>query len=744
LFPIFISLFLKIYNFKMKKFLFVLACLASSIIYSQSAKDAAVELSALVQTSPPTVTLSWVGNATTNSYVVARKLKNAAGWTTLASSIAGTVTQYVDNTVSVGTHYEYRVFRSGSGYTGYGYLSAGIEVPVVENRGKLILLVANTMTAPLAAEITRLENDLEGDGWQVIKLTTSPTASVSQVKAQIIATYSLDPTNTKALFILGPVPVPYSGNIVPDGHTSDHQGAWPADCFYGEMNGNWTDNSVTINVGPTRIHNVPGDGKYDQSYLPNDMELQVGRVDLKGMTSFTATETQLLKNYLDKDHAYRKKQFTVIKRGLMDDNFGYFSGESFASSGWNNLSAICTPSNVSSLDYITTMNSNSYQWSYGCGGGSYTSASGIGNTTNLSTSNLDGIFTMLFGSYFGDWDVNNNFLRAPLCQGKILTNAWSGRPRWFFHHMAMGDNIGYSTIISQNNNGTYFTPVSGFQRMIHMALMGDPSLRNDIVSPVSNVVATRIGNDAHITWTASTQTNVLGYNIYMKNDTNTSYIKINPTTISGTSYTHQCLVYPGIYKYMVRALVLEQSNGGSYFNMSEGIMDTALNTINLAIYASAGASVNPSGTVNFTASAIGGTTFAWSFGDGNNSSQQNPVHTYTQNGSYTATLVITNGCNSVSINVPVGISTGISNLELAEQIQVYPNPSSGISHVVVPSFITGNSQLNVYNQEGRVVYQSTVNEIDSEINLKTHAKGLYLLVIKTQSGMVVSKKIIIE
>jgi hypothetical protein len=32
-------------------------------------------------------------------------------------------------------------------------------------------------------------------------------------------------------------------------------------------------------------------------------------------------------------------------------------------------------------------------------------------------------FTMLFGSYFGDWDSQDNFLRAPLAQGLTLTNA---------------------------------------------------------------------------------------------------------------------------------------------------------------------------------------------------------------------------------------------------------------------------------------------------------------------------------
>ncbi len=738
----------------MKKYLFSIVLSVSTIfVIAQSTKDAAVEIWAKVQAAPPTVTLNWVGNGTTNNYAIAKKLKTASTWSNIATGLSGTTTSYVDNNVTVGTNYEYRIIRSGTtgtvNYQGFGYINAGIEIPVVENRGRLILLVANTMTSSLATEIARLETDLEGDGWDVVRLVASTTASASQVKTQITTAYNQNPTNTKALFILGPVPIPYSGNICPDAHTNNHQGAWPADCYYGDINGTWTDATVTApTTGPTRIHNVPGDGKFDQSFIPSPMELQVGRVDLRGMTTFTAfTETQLLKNYLDKDHDYRKKVFAVQRRAIIDDNFGYFSGEAFAANGWKNFGPICTPSNVTAGDYITSMTGNSYQWSYGCGGGSYTSASGIGTTTDLSNSNLQGIFTVLFGSYFGDWDNNNNFLRAPLCQGKTLTNAWAGRPHWMFHHMALGETIGYSTVISQNNTGSvYFaSPFGGLANSIHIALMGDPSLRNEIVSPVSNVVATKNGNNCNITWTASTQTNVIGYNIYMKNDTNKTYVKINPTTITGTSYTHQCLVYPGIYKYMVRALVLENTPSGTYYNMSEGIMDTAMNTVNLAIYANAGAAVSgTSSSVSFTSTAIGGTVFAWSFGDGGNSSQQNPVHTYTANGNYTATLVVSNSCNSVTLTVPVGITTGIYQEQFENALSVFPNPSNGKVNVLAPKEMINSTEVFVYSQDGKLVYQTKLKAESTEINLQNQAKGIYFMQLRDINGNTSSRKIIIE
>ena len=63
------------------------------------------------------------------------------------------------------------------------------------------------------------------------------------------------------------------GNLAPDGH-GEHYGAWPADVYYGDVNGAWTDNSVwSTGAAWPRNHNVPGDGKFDQTTIPSQVEL---------------------------------------------------------------------------------------------------------------------------------------------------------------------------------------------------------------------------------------------------------------------------------------------------------------------------------------------------------------------------------------------------------------------------------------------------------------------------------------
>lgn len=671
----------------------------------------AVRLTASVQSSPIGVTLNWVAIGGTTSITIFRKTRSATSWGTAIATPSATALQWTDNSVTGGTYYEYRVARVSNGVTGTGYVSTGIQVSLSEYQGKMILLVDNTLGPQLVTELNQLTYDLRADGWTVIRSDVSRTASVTSVKSIIQGHYNSDPTHVKAVYMVGHVPVPYSGNITPDGH-SEGQGARPTDGYYGDMNGTWTDNSVNAtNSAYLPARNIPGDGKFDQSDFPSPLELQVGRVDLYDMPAFGTTEVQLIRTYLNKAHNYKIKGWAPTVRALLIDKLEW-TGSPLAGSGWRtaSLAGSASPSPAAPvLDFFNYANGQSYLWTFHCGGGlqaldgsvvTYNGTSGGATTQQLASSvTMGGAFNMSMGSYFYDWDNRNNFLRALIARGDGLTSVWAGIPAWYFHHMGMGDNIGYSVLQSMNNTGLYTPRTEGWQSSIgrtHMNLMGDPSLRMKMISPPSNLTITNSGGNAAFAWTASAET-VTGYHIYQVDPSNGSITRLTTGPIVGTSHTNPSIPFAAGREYRVRAVKLETNFSGSYTNLSLGAIGVSAGTstgtadclgvvggtattgsacndnnpctINDVYNAScqcAGtnitptASITPAGPLSFCAGASvvlnantgTGFTYVWKRNGTTISGATSSSFTATQSGTYLAT-VTNNGCSTTSANTTV-------------------------------------------------------------------------------------------
>jgi len=573
---------------------FVMLVLLSALssVAQTSSQKSAVQLSATALTSPVGITLSWTSLSSTTSITIQRKLRTASAWSSLATP-AATATSYTDNTVSVGQVYEYKVTRVAGGVTGTGYVCTGINVSAPDYRGKLVLLVDNTFSSTLSAELQQLVRDLRGDGWAVVRSDLARTATVAAVKSTILSHYNSDPSNVKGVFILGHLAVPYSGNVAPDGH-SEHQGAWPCDGYYGELNGAWTDASVNISSAQrTENRNVPGDGKFDQSNFPSELELQVGRVDLFDMPAFGTSETELMRAYLNKLHAFKVRSWAPTVRGLVFDNLQWV-GNPLAGSGWRNMGPLVGPANITAANQNSTafhslVNGQSHLWTYSSGGGlqavdggvlTFNGAANVGTTQNYASSSHGGVFNLAMGSYFGDWDNRNNFLRAPLASGQSLTSCWSGIPAWYFHHMGIGENIGASILATMNNSSLYTPLTEGWQGSIgrtHLALMGDPTLRLTMVAPPTGLTVSNAGGTASFSWTASTGS-VLGYYLYEFNATSGAITRLNSTPITGTSWSSGTVPFVAGREYMVRAVKLENGFSGSYYNLSLGSISTAQGT----------------------------------------------------------------------------------------------------------------------------------------------------------------------
>src|SRR5215210_5929206 len=145
------------------------------------AKDRCVLLSAEARKSPPQIELHWPADSKAAGYAVHRKAPTAAAWGDARATLDAKATGYVDAEVELGVAYEYKVVKSAQSgdkpFKGTGYLLGGIELPLNDQRGKLLLVVDSTHAEALAEPLKRLELDLAGDGWTVLRRDVAPTAT---------------------------------------------------------------------------------------------------------------------------------------------------------------------------------------------------------------------------------------------------------------------------------------------------------------------------------------------------------------------------------------------------------------------------------------------------------------------------------------------------------------------------------------------------------------------------------------
>jgi len=105
--------------------------------------------------------LSWPADANATSYTVSRKHRQEPRGRRWQRSRPGH--ELFDTTVSASSSYEYQIKKNTTvGYVGYGYILAGINAPLVEGRGKIVLMVDNTYATDLATELSRLQSDMTG------------------------------------------------------------------------------------------------------------------------------------------------------------------------------------------------------------------------------------------------------------------------------------------------------------------------------------------------------------------------------------------------------------------------------------------------------------------------------------------------------------------------------------------------------------------------------------------------------
>lgn len=144
-------------------------------------------------------------------------------------------------------------------------------------------------------------------------------------------------------------------------------------------------------------------------------------------------------------------------------------------------------------------------------------------------------------------------------------------------------------------------------------------------------------------------------------------------------------------------------------------------------------------TYTFTDASTGSPiSWQWNFGDGNTDTIQNPVHTYTANGTYTVTLTVSNGLCADVITQTITV-VSVNNLQMlnGKPVILFPNPAINKAEL---SFLSGNETyiISIVNCLGEVIkseeeLHATKNELVSyAIDLSRYSSGLYF--VRLESG----------
>lgn len=552
-------------------------------------------LSAEATLDPPAIRLSWY-SLDDRRHVLRRFEMGTTNVVQLAQDLGGM--SFTDtNDLHAGSLYLYALDDRS--------LLVSFFRPPVDGRGRVILLVDRTLAPALRAELERLQTDLAGDGFSVVRhdvprhrdgawsgpsVDPAYRSELALIKSEITADYRQAPDQTVAVLLLGHVVIPYSGLGAEDGHI-EHFGAWPADSYYGDIEGNWTDATATTRTNVTHVllRNVPGDGKFDAFNFPPPaaadaprttpgLDMAVGRVDFAGLPAFKPlTETELLRRYLDKNHRYRLKELAFERSLLVGAYFGNpYHNESVALYDTANVMA----ASVYRPRLDTVADGNAFaggpgvvwaiQGGYGDPTALHNSAdmnNGLGirrvSTAELAQGNPAPAvgFYLLKGSYFGDWNfTDDNLMKALLAlPDSGLATIWTRVQPWAMEMTGLGDPL--AAAIMATARGPVSARIS--------SILGDPTLRAFVTMPPTGVTANRSGPDSvTLRWKASKEA-TQGYLVYRSQDGVTgNFIRMSQAAVMGTEFTDPAATAARL-TYQIRACQLVTTGAGAFTNTSQ-------------------------------------------------------------------------------------------------------------------------------------------------------------------------------
>ncbi len=156
-----------------------------------------------------------------------------------------------------------------------------------------------------------------------------------------------------------------------------------------------------------------------------------------------------------------------------------------------------------------------------------------------------------------------------------------------------------------------------------------------------------------------------------------------------------------------------------------------------------------SNTVTFVNYTIGANSYQWDFGDGNASTAANPLHTYTEKGTFVITLTATNACGSDVHQESIEIKTSaLQEKNRLASLAVLPNPNNGFFKLELLGEPLDQIEIQVFSITGVKVYERledfSAGSVVTDIDLSDLSPGTYLLAIRNGAEKAYRNLTIIE
>ncbi|MFN0274936.1 MAG: T9SS type A sorting domain-containing protein [Chitinophagales bacterium] len=133
--------------------------------------------------------------------------------------------------------------------------------------------------------------------------------------------------------------------------------------------------------------------------------------------------------------------------------------------------------------------------------------------------------------------------------------------------------------------------------------------------------------------------------------------------------------------------------------------------------------------------------YFWDFGDGSGVSfDQDPTYTFTTPGTYTVTLIVTEGSESFKFEktVLVDFCSDINDIESLTNFQVYPVPTNDVVNMNLNFTTPENVEISIANLQGQIVYTTTeknVSLLSKSIDVSNLSAGSYVIKIANSTNI---------